>query len=82
LNGKEPGSSESFPFIVTENGVDVPGESEMSLELALNDTFRISYYSDYLANVKLAIEEDGVDVRGYFAWSLLDNFEWTDGFEM
>lgn len=82
FNGKSENGSKSLPFIITENGVDVPNESEMSLQDALNDTFRISYYKDYLANVKKAIDENKVEVCGYFAWSLLDNFEWTDGFEM
>jgi len=47
----------------------------------IQDEFRINYYKEYLENVKIAIN-NGVKVKGYFAWSLLDNFEWTDGYEM
>ena len=64
---------------VTENGCDVPGESTLPLPLALQDSFRVDYYRDYLAAMAKARDE-GVDVRGYFAWSLLDNFEWADGY--
>jgi beta-glucosidase len=64
---------------VTENGCDVPNESSMSLQDALNDTFRIDFYRGYLANMVEAMIE-GVRVKGYFAWSLLDNFEWADGY--
>lgn len=66
-------------IFITENGVDVPNESEMSQQEALNDQFRIDYYDGYLDQVGRAIAE-GIDVRGYFAWSLLDNFEWADGY--
>eukprot|EP00456_Euglypha_rotunda_P021862 TRINITY_DN18626_c0_g1_i2.p1 TRINITY_DN18626_c0_g1~~TRINITY_DN18626_c0_g1_i2.p1 ORF type:complete len:193 (+),score=25.57 TRINITY_DN18626_c0_g1_i2:42-581(+) len=64
---------------ITENGVDVPNESQMTLDQALNDTFRIEFYQNYTDNVMLAYG-DGVDVRAYFAWSLMDNFEWADGY--
>jgi len=64
---------------VTENGCDVPDESTLPLAKALDDSFRINYYSQYLAAVERAVN-DGVDVRGYYAWSLLDNFEWADGY--
>jgi len=67
-------------IVVTENGVDVPDESSLPIIQAINDTFRVDYYSDYLENLLAAIQEDKVDVRGYFAWSLLDNFEWGDGY--
>ena len=67
------------PILITENGCDVPGESQMPVERALIDTFRVNYLHDYLGNVSLAIQ-DGADVRGYFVWSLLDNFEWADGY--
>jgi beta-glucosidase len=44
-----------------------------------NDTFRVEYHRTYLAALRQAMAEDGVDVRGYFIWSLLDNVEWGDG---
>jgi len=45
---------------------------------AINDARRIAYHREYLAALARAIEEGG-DVRGYHAWTLLDNFEWADG---
>jgi beta-glucosidase len=62
---------------ITESGCaynDGPGASGV-----IRDTRRISYHRDYLAALGRAIA-DGADVRGYHAWSLLDNFEWADGF--
>ncbi|XP_058073481.1 beta-glucosidase 12-like isoform X11 [Magnolia sinica] len=64
---------------VTENGVDEFSNDSLSLEEALQDNMRIDYYHRHLLFVQSAIM-DGVDVRGYFAWSLLDGFEWADGF--
>lgn len=46
----------------------------------LKDSFRLNYYQQYLAEAVKAVEEDGVLLKGYFAWSLLDNFEWADGY--
>jgi len=46
---------------------------------ALNDEFRVNYFQMYIAQVHEAIQE-GADVRGYFAWSMLDNFEWSLGY--
>ncbi len=56
------------PIIVTENGIATD-----------DDTRRVEYYQRALAGLKRAID-DGVDVRGYIAWSLLDNFEWQSGY--
>jgi beta-glucosidase len=46
---------------------------------AIRDERRVAYHRDYLAALARAISE-GADVRGYHAWSLLDNFEWAEGF--
>jgi beta-glucosidase len=67
------------PIIVTENGCDAPGEDEMPLQQAIHDTFRVKYFQEYLTNMLEAIES-GVQMQGYFAWSFMDNYEWSDGY--
>lgn len=62
---------------ITENGValaDVPDKDGF-----VNDTLRIEYIESHLNAMKKAIEA-GADVRGYYAWSLMDNFEWASGY--
>jgi len=56
------------PIMVTENGI-----------ATLDDARRVAYYQRALTGLKRAMD-DGVDVRGYVAWSLLDNFEWMMGY--
>ncbi|PIA58417.1 hypothetical protein AQUCO_00500383v1 [Aquilegia coerulea] len=68
------------PVIITENGMDDPNRPFTSLNTALQDNKRISYHQDYLSNLSTAIRMDGCDVRGYFIWSLLDNWEWNSGY--
>lgn len=67
------------PIFVTENGMDEENDESISLDKALDDEMRVRYYQGYLAAVAQSIR-DGTDVRGYFAWSLLDNFEWGQGY--
>ncbi|XP_010906974.2 beta-glucosidase 1 [Elaeis guineensis] len=63
--------------ILSENGMDDPGN--VTLPNGLHDTTRINYYKSYITELKKAID-DGANVIGYFAWSLLDNFEWKLGY--
>lgn len=66
---------------VTENGTSLKGENDMSREEILQDTFRVQYFADYVEALRQAVVADGVDVKGYMAWSLMDNFEWAEGYE-
>lgn len=66
--------------IITENGMDDGNSPFVSIKDALKDTKRIKYHNDYLTNLLAAIIEDGCNVKGYFVWSLLDNWEWAAGF--
>lgn len=67
------------PIIVTENGLDDENVPIKGLSEFTHDTKRVKYYQDYLFYVAQAIRE-GADIRGYFAWSFLDNFEWAMGY--
>ncbi|KAL6652544.1 hypothetical protein ACP70R_011469 [Stipagrostis hirtigluma subsp. patula] len=64
---------------ITENGVDELNNKSLSLQEALKDDTRIEYYHNHLLAMLSAIR-DGANVKGYFAWSLLDNFEWGNGY--
>ncbi|XP_068652842.1 beta-glucosidase 12-like [Aristolochia californica] len=64
---------------VTENGISEFNNEKQTLQQALQDHMRIDYYHGHLRNVQEAIRA-GARVKGYFAWSLLDNFEWADGY--
>ncbi|KAL0301155.1 UNVERIFIED_CONTAM: Beta-glucosidase 18 [Sesamum radiatum] len=64
------------PMMVTENGYSSPGNEDDIYE---HDVKRIHYHQSYLAHLAQAVR-NGADVRGYFIWSLLDNFEWSNGY--
>jgi len=64
-------------FYITENGVAYPDSIGPSGEV--QDLGRREYLRNHLISLHRAIQE-GFDVRGYFLWSLLDNYEWTDGY--
>jgi beta-glucosidase len=66
------------PLYVTENGSAY--DDEVSADGAVHDTERVAYLRAHVDAVRAAIAE-GADVRGYFAWSLLDNFEWAWGYD-
>ncbi|MFJ9796719.1 GH1 family beta-glucosidase [Streptomyces sp. NPDC101145] len=65
------------PLVITENGAAYDDYADPSG--AVHDPERVAYLRQHLAAVHRAIE-DGADVRGYFLWSLLDNFEWAYGY--
>ncbi|MFF2654082.1 GH1 family beta-glucosidase [Streptomyces sp. NPDC058045] len=66
-----------LPLMVTENGAAF--DDRPDAEGRVHDPDRIAYLHDHLAAVHRAIA-DGADVRGYFLWSLMDNFEWAYGY--
>jgi len=64
------------PLVITESGCAYPdGPDEDGI---VDDQRRIDYLDGHLRAVATAIQR-GVDIRGYYAWSLLDNFEWAEG---
>ena len=64
------------PFYITENGAADNTEAENG---AVSDTMRLEYLSTHLSVAADLIAED-YPLKGYFAWSLMDNFEWAEGY--
>lgn len=73
LHREYPGT----PVVITENGS--AWDDEVSPDGRVHDPQRVAYLRDHLAACLDALAE-GVPLRGYFAWSLLDNFEWAEGY--
>jgi 6-phospho-beta-glucosidase len=67
----------SLPIYVTENGI---GRQEEVVDGTVDDQERIEFVRAHLVEVHAAIQR-GADVRGYYMWSLLDNFSWLNGFK-
>ena len=61
---------------ITENGAAMP---DTLVDNKVDDQDRLSYYQTHLMAVDSAIRQ-GVNIKGYFAWSLMDNFEWAEGY--
>lgn len=59
-----------LPIYVTENGIATD-----------NDVDRVNFYNGAVQSIAECIQ-DGIDVRGYYAWSMMDNFEWNSGYSM
>ena len=67
-----------IPPMITENGIAV--RDQVFLDGKVHDPQRVDYMHRVLLELARAIE-DGIPVTGYYAWSLLDNFEWADGYK-
>jgi beta-glucosidase len=66
------------PLYITENGAAFD-DAPATVNGVVDDPLRVTYLRDHLRAAHQALEA-GVDLRGYFAWSLLDNFEWSAGY--
>ncbi len=66
----------ALPVVITENGM---AGAATEHDGYVDDEARIEFHRDYLRELARAIE-DGVPCPGYFAWSLMDNFEWAEGY--
>jgi beta-glucosidase len=66
-----------LPLLVTENGASY--EDRVEADGRVLDLDRVGFLSGHLSAIHRALEAE-VDLRGYFVWSLLDNFEWAEGY--
>ena len=66
------------PIIVTENGSAFP--DEVQNDQSIHDYRRIQFFKDYLNHI-LKAKKEGVNIKGYFVWTFMDNFEWAEGYK-
>jgi len=66
------------PIYITENGAAFY-DSPQPIDGKIDDPLRVEYFRQHLRAAHDAMRQ-GVDLRGYFAWSLLDNYEWSHGY--
>lgn len=66
------------PIYITENGLS--NQDWVALDGKVHDPQRIDFLHRYLKSLS-RVSEEGADIRGYFHWSLLDNFEWAEGYK-
>lgn len=67
----------NLPFYISENGASF--DDKIADDGRVHDKRRIEFLSSYLSELERA-SDDGVDIRGYFLWSFMDNFEWSLGY--
>jgi beta-glucosidase len=67
-----------LPIVMTENGMSNP--DWVSIDGAVHDPQRIDFLTRYIREY-LRAAADGVPLHGYFAWSIMDNFEWAEGYK-
>ena len=72
------GERYGLPTVLTENGL--ASHDWVMRDGRVHDGHRVDFLGRYLSELKRAAA-DGVDVRGYFQWSLMDNFEWAEGYK-
>lgn len=69
------------PMYILENGYSPPRNQDVQVQEVLNDVKRIEFHKAYLASLARSIR-NGADVRGYFIWTLMDNYEWLEGYSL
>ncbi|XVF10001.1 hypothetical protein REPUB_Repub07fG0146600 [Reevesia pubescens] len=69
------------PIYVTENGVAEANNASLTVKEALKDSIRIRHLDSHLKSLLKAIQE-GVNIKGYYVWAFLDDFEWSSGYTL
>jgi beta-glucosidase len=70
--------SDDIPIYITENGM--ANNDQISSNEVIEDKDRVEYFQLHLKEILDCLKK-GIQVKGYFAWSLLDNYEWAFGYE-